>query len=313
MDKKILALFLFSLLFVIQSAFAQIYTEDTGENDWVGDSAGNLNTHIGMAFEFNTTVDLINVTLRSGGHTGVSIFNETWGNVIATTSLVGNVATFSPSVRINATPENPLIFWIVSNGADSHQTESVQDMLQSYPIAGFSGRWRYSGYGNDTTLSQTENSLVFTIDYFNVEVVFACVEDWTANYTTCTIGDNQTLTYTDGNACGTFVDLPGDNGTISGCNYCTMSSHIEQTGCVNFEITTFSVYDNFATCCNLTNLASDCTLPGNTTTGCAGIHQASDTASIIIDGIVEIGISLISYVPVIVVVGGIVVVGLIFF
>jgi len=182
---------------------------------------------------------------------------------------------------------------------------NANNSLKSRNFTGLSGSTLYN-----ITIKIAWNVSIFNQTQLLITTSSTCNEDWTANYTTCTIGDNQTLFYTDANTCGTFVDLPGDNGTISACNYCTLSSHTEQTGCVNFEITTFSVYDNFGTCCNVTNLASDCTLPGNTTTGCAGIHEASDTASVVIDFIVEIGISLISYAPIIVLVGGIVIVGL---
>lgn len=47
-------------------------------------------------------------------------------------------------------------------------------------------------------------------------ISWSCIEDWSPEYTDCILG-NHTLIYTDLNDCGTYDNLPIDNGTISSC------------------------------------------------------------------------------------------------
>ena len=147
----------------------------------------------------------------------------------------------------------------------------------------------------------------------SVDPIFGCQEDWVAQYTLCNASNQQILTWVDANNCDTFDNLPAGNNSVSSCNYCSASWSSATTECQdNFrKITYATTLDNNASCCNVTGFAEDCDRPANTTQTCAGLHSAGDVASVGIDGLVEVGISLINYVPVIVVVGGIVVVGLV--
>lgn len=131
-----------------------------------------------------------------------------------------------------------------------------------------------------------------------------CIEDWSPYYTSCTIGDNQTLLYTDTNACGTYGSLPGDNGTISSCNYCTLQYHFEETGCIDYENTNVPEYDNYGSCCAVTGIAEDCDLPANQSAGsCVGIHESSSLGAIIVDFFVEFGIVILALAVPIVLIG----------
>lgn len=130
-----------------------------------------------------------------------------------------------------------------------------------------------------------------------------CVEDWIPYYTTCTVGDNQTLYYLDNSSCGTFDDLPGDNSTVSSCNYCTLSYHLEETGCqVDLTDITYAVYDNYESCCALTGISADCDLPANVSIQCTGIHDADDLPGVVIDAGVEAGITFRDMLPLIMIV-----------
>jgi hypothetical protein len=62
-------------------------------------------------------------------------------------------------------------------------------------------------------------------------------------------------------------------------------------------------YEYTNTCCFDTGLASDCTIPANTTESCIGIHETSDVTGLVVDFGVEFGITMISLVGIIVLVG----------
>lgn len=127
---------------------------------------------------------------------------------------------------------------------------------------------------------------------------FVCVEDWSASYSSCTAGDNQTLLYTDLNDCGTYDDLPLDNGTISSCNYCTASYTENIDNCVKIY-----TWDNYETCCAVTGIPADCpTIPENVTE-CVGMHTSEDIPAVAIDTIVEVGLEFIKYAGLIAIVG----------
>lgn len=144
----------------------------------------------------------------------------------------------------------------------------------------------------------------FWLDLENFQIWSWCEEDWQPQYGVCGIDNLQLLTYYDANACGSTDDLPLDNGTMVACNYCTLSYHMEQTGCVgDFQDTTFPVYDNYASCCGLTGLPEDCDLPANQTVACVGVHEPSDVSSIVTDAGVELGMEYIKFAGLIALVG----------
>jgi hypothetical protein len=112
------------------------------------------------------------------------------------------------------------------------------------------------------------------------------------------------LTYVDANLCGTYGDLPANNGTLVSCNYCSSDWQYDYTACTDWRTVKFPTTDlNQGTCCNVTGLENDCSVPANTTQSCAGIHSSSDVPSVVIDFISEFGIQLIALVGVIALVG----------
>jgi hypothetical protein len=129
--------------------------------------------------------------------------------------------------------------------------------------------------------------------------IFNCTEkqeNWTVQYTVCDTLDNQTMYYIDENDCGTTYDLPVNNGTVVSCNYCTVEYSSNLTECYSNEQTRYYYLINNATCCALTNITDDCTVPVNETViGCSGfgLHQAGDIPSVVIDAVSEYGIAMI--------------------
>ncbi len=109
--------------------------------------------------------------------------------------------------------------------------------------------------------SQDSSSFV---DSFGIQI---CDENWVLNNSQCTIFDNQTVIYVDNNSCGTFNDLPADNGTTQSCDFCTSTfecslfddscgSGVSTLNCLNTQTQNNS-------CCLATNLSSDCFFAGN--------------------------------------------------
>lgn len=146
------------------------------------------------------------------------------------------------------------------------------------------GEYSVYMFAKDFALERTK---IYT---FTVE---DCPENWMPTYSTCSISDEQVLTYDDLNACGTTSDLPPDNGTISSCNYCTGIYQETVNNCLKR-------YDwvNYETCCAVTGLYDDCEIPTNITE-CVGMHTSDDISGVTIDALVEVGAEGIKYVPLI--------------
>ena len=99
---------------------------------------------------------------------------------------------------------------------------------------------------------------------------YECEEDWTLDSYSCRINDTYISTYTDQNACGTYDNLPAQNGTESYCNYCSEELDQELGECQQTNNQTVDWHDNnYFSCCAVTGLPSDCsilTYPYNETT-----------------------------------------------
>ena len=105
----------------------------------------------------------------------------------------------------------------------------------------------------------------------NYTCLFACVENWVANWsnTSCSFNDltSWQLEYYDSNLCGTYDDLPIDNGTSGNdsCNYCSEDIEtIELTSCeyINGTYNQNMGYqdNNYFSCCGVTSIFSDCSI-----------------------------------------------------
>lgn len=91
-----------------------------------------------------------------------------------------------------------------------------------------------------------------------------CYPIWVLSPSACMTNNTRLRNYVDLNSCGTSVGLPGDNATFySNCDYCEMDLSTDFTSqCIydgaNYKINA-TVYDaNWASCCNVTGLDSDC-------------------------------------------------------
>jgi len=100
---------------------------------------------------------------------------------------------------------------------------------------------------------------------FYCNYTLPCSEDWLQDPVSCLINDSYLISYTDQNACGTFDNLPGDNGTYGLCNYCsedlekvyTSECYLNGTvGIINFTWQD----NNYLSCCVITNQYSDCSI-----------------------------------------------------
>lgn len=92
-----------------------------------------------------------------------------------------------------------------------------------------------------------------------------CVEDWQVQYGSCLTDDSQLKYYIDSTGCGTYDDIPLDNGTYIYCNYCSEDVVIDTesdcylNGTYGQKDVTYTD-NNYMSCCALTGLVSDCSI-----------------------------------------------------
>jgi hypothetical protein len=127
----------------------------------------------------------------------------------------------------------------------------------------------YSMWDNKTICRPTPfYQYVYTYsDIFNWE---CCISNWVAYNTTCDVTDHNTKYYLDSNNCLISNGLPADNGTIQSCNYCSEDLFQYVGECTENSTQTIDYTDlNKFTCCDVTNISTDCsilTYPYNETT-----------------------------------------------
>ncbi len=101
---------------------------------------------------------------------------------------------------------------------------------------------RTTGAGNPDQYYSGDYSNASLIPYLNISYSeyneSACTEDWTVQYTDCNVSDQKIKYYADLNECGTTANLPGDNGTVEACDFCTP----------DLANTTWSDWSNISAC-----------------------------------------------------------------
>lgn len=136
--------------------------------------------------------------------------------------------------------------------------------------------WEYV-YAIDYADNKNTSFVNISIDYYCEE---PCVEDWQQDTIICRVNDTYIITYTDQNACGTFDDLPLNNGTEDFCNYCSADLVQVLGECLPSGIQNVTYYDNnYYSCCFVTNQTSDClveTYPYNETTTQECVYFSDD-------------------------------------
>ena len=179
--------------------------------------------------------------------------------------------------QLNLTETSVIIYWTTTNPSDSlveyglspsNLSESAYvsgNVTEHYvPLTGLDDNVTYY-YSVTSSYNPTQ-----TLTGFSFTTLLACQENWVADAWSCSTSDDYFATFQDTNACGTFADLPATNGTYQYCNYCSedllqIVGDCEQTG-----LQTVDWYDdNYFTCCDITELTSDCSItfyPYNETT-----------------------------------------------
>jgi hypothetical protein len=152
---------------------------------------------------------------------------------------------------------------------------------------------------------------LFMDDIMAYSLEEACVEDWIAQYTngTCNTSDirPEHKTYYDNASCGTFDDLPIDNGSISAaypCNYCLEDISGPFTSysiCIGDQrnATSYFIDNHYASCCLLTSLPTDCSIDLNVSlqnstalVPCIGVYSTDDVTASVVDIMGTAGTSL---------------------
>lgn len=170
-----------------------------------------------------------------------------------TMNLLGNVTNYNLSF-LNRTIlyTNGSVFFndVVTNFPDPTKY-SWNDNLDTTSLA--NGVYTYSLYSYDTLNNTKDISLTFTIAN--------CYPEWICNgYATCNQSDLRPCnSVSDSNICGDVYS--GDYSEFSpiSCNFCSGNFVLlNETACVGGLNTQCHQDLNFSTCCDVTNIASDC-------------------------------------------------------
>lgn len=103
---------------------------------------------------------------------------------------------------------------------------------------------------------------------FGVSFAWACNPYWVQDPVNCLVNDSYIVSYHDMNSCNS-TNVPIMNGTSAYCNFCNEDLQSTETNCIDFFQNISWVDNNFASCCSVTNIASDCDIfltPYNETT-----------------------------------------------
>ena len=137
------------------------------------------------------------------------------------------------------------------SGTSYAQNNTITTLISNTSLSNFS--W-YFWNASCTDVNNTNESIAWML------FVSTCSENWTAYYTSCNTSDQRVKLYNDTNGCGSYFDLPADNGTNSSCNYCNESLEQQLTECINGTQNVSYVDNNFVMCCFVTNITSDCSV-----------------------------------------------------
>jgi len=184
------------------------------ERDFIWDSLV-YNINGGNHLNWIYTEPMFNTEIYNSSFRNLFSINESSSfNVHDITSLNGQFAGQNVEVRNNnfniigiysytSTSEN---FSIERNNIATTLTDNTN--YASYNVS-----FCPTGVGNNLTTYVGGN--VYELGTCHVPSI-PCTENWAGHYTTC-FANNRTLYYTDVNLCGTFINLPVNNGTITSC------------------------------------------------------------------------------------------------
>jgi hypothetical protein len=252
----ILVLMIFTVSFVssvpINSYVTPTPTTEAGE--------GGFN-YDGMCFTKNESFTFIGVNfvrLLCDNTTIIGLWNVTDGNLLNSTPCISGQTSYNFSYNLG--PNENYLVGILGYG-DSNYIEST-----GFPFTdnGITFVGSSSGSIDCDTLDYNR-----VIDYIITDTNITppvCTENWTQylSPTVCNSTGIQTILYSDSNNCGTYDNLPLDNGTISNCT-CPESwiQYYSPLECNYTGIQTILYYDS-NNCGTTTNLSVD----NGTTTSC---------------------------------------------
>lgn len=201
--------------------------------------------------------------------------NETVLNLSVGYSCLWNVSDINIQHNFsvdqsNLTNSSVVIFWVTDNPSDSLVSYGLSVDNLSFSVFNVSDVVNHyvnlinlsvgTTYFYNITSSINPNQ---TVGVFNFTTV-GCVELWSVVFGGCLINDSRFKYYVDNNSCGTFNNLPVDNGTFESCNYCSQNLEQVNGSClVNNTLVSYWVDNNFLSCCSVTNIASDCNISFN--------------------------------------------------
>ena len=222
-----------------------------------------------------------------------------WSGAPANNSLYQNVNDIDFGYQIlpfyyNRLNETDCDLYVNGSIVDSSYSNPVGTYQLTYPV----GANEKSSLEYEIVCAGIDNEGLVGEDSTGLKTINICNENWVLNMTNCAVNDTMIADYYDSNECGTTFNVPIDSGSVVPCNYCLVdySENIGACDGITREVT-YS-FNNYGSCCALTNITDDCTLPTNFTEACQqiGIHSTSDITGLVIDTGVELGRNYIAYV-----------------
>lgn len=245
---------------VVSTGIGWWYINITGLLLYQRDVLGQNYTQIRLAIKDVVTNDVAEVMMRVET-------NDTETPVITNCTTTANNFTCAESVNFTCTITDNLDVSYAAFTIDSihYLASRIDDQFYFTMTQNYTGTHNYAW--TDVTACDIFNQCDNTNPSENVLYACGeCTENWQAQYTNITSCQTnntilQTKTYTDTNSCGTYDDLPLDNGTneTNYCNYCDPDWQ-ELTGgiheCQHNE-TRYVEYQDLNGCYAITNLTED--------------------------------------------------------
>jgi hypothetical protein len=213
---------------------------DDGTYDYYINCSGNLSTEQ----HYHLHADSPLIQMFQPNHDNSTIFTS------FSLSWIGNI-TNTNLTYVNETIRNSTSDIVYSN--ETITSTTFLDLAKTIDATAWgNGYYYYHIYANDELDSPSEEYISFQID--------VCIPAWVCSgYDACFANDTQACNaVTDTNVCGEAYGGDYSEFPAQSCNYCTATATTSVTHFGNTTCQYDLLMTNWAACCNVTQLGSDC-------------------------------------------------------
>lgn len=222
--------------------------------------------------------------------------SDLWNHWIFTVNSISNIMKiYKNGILINIKNDSNIILSTgnqyislgeINAGSSSCPIPSIASYRSGNFIIDKLMTWNYSLSDNNSLFNETcTGDIGFLYNSYNYTNNQSeknnCIPDWVCNgYENCTIYNNQSCnSVIDNNNCNISYNGSYSEFNSSVCNYCSyILVMINETECIDGYKTVYYNNTNFFSCCNITNISSDC--PFNNTEQTGYINESCTTETI---------------------------------